>query len=214
MKRYLAEFISTFFLVFCGTGAIVIHQQGGEVIGHLGIAISFGLIVTIMILTLGEISGTHMNPVVTLIFIGLKIHPKKDLVPYIIAQTMGALAASSSLLLLFPENKLLGSTVPAGTEMQSFVLEVILTFLLVFVVLFMSQGSEHQKKFAPFGIGLTVLLEALFAGPICGASMNPIRSIAPALISGQTNHLWVYIVAPTVGAVLAAMSWKWSREMK
>lgn len=207
-KRYLSELIATFFLIFCGTGAVVINEQGGEVIGHLGIAISFGLIVTIMILSLREISGTHMNPVVTLIFVALKIHPKKDLIPYIIFQTIGAILASTTLLLLFPQNKMLGTTIPAGSEMQSFVLEVILTFLLVFVILFMSQGSDHQKQFAPFGIGLTVLLEALFAGPICGASMNPIRSLAPALVSGHLESLWVYIAAPTLGAILAALVWK------
>ncbi len=206
-RKYISEMTGTFALVFCGTGSIVINQESGGAIGHLGIAITFGLIVAAMIYALGDISGAHLNPAVTLAFFVAKKFPAKHLVPYIINQFLGAFAASATLKLLFPHNELLGATMPAGTPMQSFVLELILSFILMLVIIHVASGSKEQGMFAGIAIGAVVLLEALFAGPVCGASMNPARSLAPAMISGHTGHLWIYLLAPTLGAQVAIGFW-------
>ena len=207
MKKYLAEIIGTFALVFCGTGAIVINQEAGGVISHIGIAITFGLIVSSMIYTVGDISGAHLNPAVTIAFYVAKVFPSKEILPYILSQGVGAFLASITLKFLFPANNNLGSTLPSGLSMQSFVLEVILTFLLMFVILHVAKGSKEQGMFAGVAVGGMVMLEAIFAGPICGASMNPIRSLAPALTSGHLEHIWIYITAPIMGAILASIVW-------
>lgn len=207
MRKYLAEIIGTFALVFCGTGAIIINQETGGVITHAGIAITFGLIIAAMIYTVGDISGAHLNPAVTIAFWIAKEFPVKEVVPYVLSQAIGAFLASFVLKLLFPLNELLGTTLPSGSEMQSFILELILTFILMFVILHVAKGSKEQGMFAGIAIGSVVLLEAMFAGPICGASMNPIRSISPAVVSGHLEHLWIYLLAPVLGSVLAVLAW-------
>ncbi|HRE65698.1 MAG TPA: MIP family channel protein [Cyclobacteriaceae bacterium] len=212
MKKYLAEVIGTFALVFCGTGAIIINQEAAGVITHPGIAFTFGLIVMVMIYALGPVSGAHLNPAVTIAFTVAKRFPIKEVTPYILSQTAGAFLASGTLYLLFPANQFLGSTLPAGSEMQSFVLELILTFFLMLVIIHVATGSKEQGMFAGLAIGSTVLLEAMFAGPICGASMNPARSLAPALVSGHLEHLWIYLTAPVAGAVLGIMVWNILKE--
>jgi aquaporin NIP len=209
MKNYIAELIGTFALVFCGTGAIVIDQQSGGAVTHVGIAITFGLIIMSMIYSLGNISGAHLNPAVSIAFTIAKRFPLKKLPGYIVSQLVGALLASFTLKFLFPANQLLGATIPAGTEMQSFVLELILTFFLMLVIINVAVGSKEQGMFAGLAIGAVVGLEAMFAGPICGASMNPARSIAPAIASGHLEHLWIYVGAPVTGAVLAIPVWKY-----
>lgn len=203
MNRYIAELLGTFILVFCGTGAVVIDQQYNGAVTHVGIAITWGFIVMALIYALGDISGAHMNPAVTIAFIIAGRFPVKQVLPYIISQFMGALLASGTLHFLFPANETLGATLPAGSEMQSFVLEFLLTFFLMLVVINVATGSKEQGMFAGLAIGSTVLLEAMFAGPACGASMNPIRSMAPAFVSGHLEHLWIYIVAPIAGAAFA-----------
>jgi aquaporin NIP len=203
MNRYIAELLGTFALVFCGTGAIVINQQSGGVVTHVGIAITFGFIVMAMIYALGNISGAHLNPAVTIAFTIAKRFRVKEVLPYIISQLAGAMLASVTLNYLFPFNKTLGATLPAGSASQSFILECILTFLLMLVIINVATGSKEQGMFAGLAIGSTVLLEAMFAGPVCGASMNPARSIAPAIVSGHTEHLWIYITAPILGAAAA-----------
>jgi aquaporin NIP len=207
MKKYLAEIIGTFALVFCGTGAIIINQETGGTISHVGIAITFGLIVTAMVYAVGEISGAHLNPAVTIGLWIAKVFPSKEILPYVGAQTIGAFMASIILRYLFPLSQTLGATLPAGLPMQSFVLEIILMFILMFTIINVAKGSKEQRMFAGIVIGSVVLLEAMFAGPICGASMNPIRSLAPAIISGHTEHLWIYLSAPFIGSVLAVLSW-------
>lgn len=209
MRNYVAELIGTFALVFCGTGAIVINQQSGGAITHVGIAITFGLIVMSMIYSLGNISGAHLNPAVSIAFTVAGRFSAKQLPGYILSQLLGAILASLTLKFLFPTNELLGATMPAGTEMQSFVLELILTFFLMLVIVNVATGSKEQGMFAGLAIGSVVALEAMFAGPICGASMNPVRSIAPALASGHMEHLWIYIVAPIAGAAMAIPTWKY-----
>ena len=208
MKKYIAELIGTFALVFCGTGAIVINQQTNGQIGHIGIAITFGLIVTTMIYTFGDKSGAHLNPAVTVAFSLANLFPKKEILPYIASQIIGAFIASALLKWLFPTNINLGATIPAGSNLQSFVLEIVLTFLLMIVILFTSQGSKETGTIAGLAIGGVVLLEALFAGPICGASMNPVRSLSPAIVSGNVATIWIYLTAPFIGAVLAVLVYK------
>jgi aquaporin NIP len=207
MKKYYAEVIGTFALVFCGTGAIIIDQETGGIVSHAGVAFTFGLIVMVMIYALGPISGAHFNPAVTIAFTVARRFPAKQILPYILSQAVGALLASFMMKLLFPNNELLGATLPRGTEMQSFVLETVLTFFLMFVIIHVATGSKEQGMFAGLAIGSTVLLEAMFAGPICGASMNPIRSLSPAVVSGHPEHVWIYLTAPVLGAILAILVW-------
>lgn len=208
MKKYLAEFIGTFAVVFCGTGAIVINQQTGGEIGHTGIAITFGLIVTAMIYTFGETSGAHFNPAVTVGFWIAGLFRRREVIPFVLSQICGAVAASGLLRLLFPDNTNLGATLPADTALQSFALEWILTFILMLVIIFTSQGSKEVGIMAGMAIGATVLVEAMFAGPISGASMNPARSLAPAIISGNLTSLWVYMIAPPAGTMSAVLVYR------
>jgi len=209
MRNYIAELIGTFALVFCGTGAIVINEQYGGAITHVGIAITFGLIIMSMIYSLGNISGAHFNPAVSIAFTIAGRFPVKQLPGYIVSQLTGALLASLTLKFLFPANGLLGATMPAGTAMQSFILELILTFFLMLVIVNVAVGSKEQGMFAGLAIGSVVALEAMFAGPVCGASMNPARSFGPAIVSGHPEHLWIYIIAPVAGAALAIPIWKY-----
>jgi aquaporin Z len=203
MKKYIAEIIGTFSMVFCGTGAIIVDEVTNGAVTHVGIAITFGLIVMAMIYSVGSISGAHLNPAVTIAFSVAKRFPAKNIVPYILSQLTGALAASLLLRFLFPENILLGATLPSGSEIQSFILELVLTFFLMFVILNVSQGSRETGMFAGIAIGSVVLLEAMFAGPISGASMNPARSLAPAIVSLHLEQVWIYILAPVAGSILA-----------
>lgn len=212
MKKYVAEFLGTFALVFCGTGAIIIHQQTNGGISHAGIAITFGLIVMVMIYTFGDISGAHFNPAVTIAFSIAKKFEVKYILPYVFSQVLGAFSASFVLQYLFPDNEFLGTTLPSGTVTQSFVLEFILTFFLMLVIIHVATGSKEQGLFAGLAVGSTVLVEAMFAGPICGASMNPARSLAPALVSGHTEHLWIYLTATTSGATAAIPVWKFLKD--
>ena len=208
MNKYIAEAIGTFALVFCGTGAIIIDGVSGGAIGTVGIAITFGLIVMAMIAAVGEVSGAHFNPAVTIGFWVSKRFEGKEVFPYITAQAIGAFFASGVLRFLFPDSLTMGETLPAGPWLQTFVFEIILTFFLMFVIIHVATGSKEQGIIASIAIGAIVLLEALFAGPITGASMNPIRSIAPAIVNMNLEHLWMYIVAPILGSVLAVFSWK------
>ncbi len=209
MKKYLAEFIGTYALVFAGTGAIIIDQETHGSITHMGVAITFGLIVMSMIYTFGDISGAHINPAVSIAFTLAGKFPIRQLLPYIASQLSGALLASLTLKYLFPANEYLGATMPAGNAGQSFILEFILTFFLMLVIINVAKGSKEQGMFAGLAIGGVVALEAMFAGPICGASMNPARSLAPAIVSGHTEHLWIYLVATILGAALAIPVWKY-----
>lgn len=208
MQRYVSEVLGTFAIVFCGTGAIIINQETHGAITHVGVAMTFGLIVSAMIYALGNVSGAHFNPAVTVAFSIAGRFSGRQVLPYIISQLAGAVLASAVLRYLFPANALLGATLPAGAEGQSFVLEFILTYFLMLVILNVACGSKEQGMFAGLAIGAVVLLEAMFAGPICGASMNPARSVAPALVSGHLEHLWLYLVAPTVGAIAAVFTWQ------
>jgi aquaporin NIP len=202
-KSLFAEFLGTFGLVFAGTGAIVIDHASNGAIGHAGVAITFGLIVLAMIYTFGDVSGAHFNAAVTVGFAAAGRFPWRAVPSYIGAQVLGGFAASGLLRLLFPTDVTLGATLPAGSETQSFVLEVVLTFLLMLVILSVSTGGKEKGITAGIAVGAVIALEAMFAGPISGASMNPIRSLSPAIVSGHWEHLWLYLAGPILGALLA-----------
>jgi aquaporin Z len=210
-KKLIAELLGAFILVFAGTGAIIINDITNA-IGHVGVALTFGFVIVALIYSFAHVSGAHFNPAVTIAFWSMGEFERKNVIPYIAAQLVGGLLASLSLFLLLKENfvlvsevSYLGATIPSGTASQSFGFEFILTFILMIVICSSAIHGKATKDFAGLAIGLTVGLESMFAGPITGASMNPARSIAPALISGNVEHLWVYIVATTLGAVCAAV---------
>ncbi|MBY0460669.1 MAG: aquaporin [Gemmataceae bacterium] len=201
-RKVIAEAFGTFVLLFAGTGAVVVNDTFGGVT-HVGIALTFGLVVLAMIYAVGDVSGAHLNPAVTVAFAAAGRFPARCVLPYLAAQLGGAFVASVLLRSLFPDHPTLGATLPAGGVGQSFTFELLLTLILMFVVLRVSTGAKEKGITAGVAVGAVIALEALFAGPVCGASMNPARSLAPAVVSGRTEHLWVYLVAPTLGALLA-----------
>jgi len=203
MNKLLAESLGTFCLVFAGTGAIVVNQSTGGTVTHVGVALTFGLVVMAMIYAFGDVSGAHLNPAVSVAFVLARRFPVRELPGYVAAQLVGAFTASALLRVLFPANETLGATLPAGSVWQSLVLEVVLTFMLMLVILSVSSGPKEKGIMAGIAVGGVVGLEALFAGPISGASMNPARSLAPAVVSGHVEMVWVYLLAPVVGAALA-----------
>jgi MIP family channel proteins len=212
MRRLAAEALGTFALVFAGTGAVVINDVSGGTVTHVGVALTFGLVVLAMVYAVGDVSGAHLNPAVTLGFFAARRFEARWVAPYIISQCAGALLASLTLRLLFPTSATLGATSPAGGALQSFVLEFILTLLLMFVILSVSTGSKEKGVLAGVAVGSVIALEALFAGPISGASMNPARSLAPALVSLRLDSLWVYLTAPALGACAGVLACRCVQE--
>lgn len=207
MKKYFAEAIGTFCLVFAGTAAIVVNEQSGGAVTHVGVALTFGLIIMAMIYAVGETSGAHLNPAVTLGFWIARKFPAASIGPYVLSQTAGAFAASGLIKLLFV-NETLGATHPVGSALQTFVLEAVLTAMLMLVILGVSTGAKEKGLLAGVAIGGVIALEALFAGPISGASMNPARSLAPAVLSGVLGDVWIYLTAPIVGAAVGVLAHK------
>jgi len=165
-----------------------------------------------MVYTLGDVSGAHLNPAVTLGFWAARRLPGRDVAPYVVSQIIGAIGASDLLRVLFPQNRLLGATLPAGSEAQSFILEFVLTLLLMLTILCVSTGAKEKGITAGIAVGAVIGLEAMFAGPICGASMNPARSLAPAVVTIQFQHLWIYLIAPVLGAATATLACRCIRE--
>jgi aquaporin NIP len=212
MKKYLAEFIGTFMLVLCGTGVVVVNQQYGGVVSHVGVCLVWGAIVSSIIFAFGDVSGAHVNPAVTVAFWLARRFELKEVPPYLLSQAAGGIAASATLHFLFPENKLLGGTYPAGSEMQSFVMEFLVTFFLMLLIMQVSTGSKEKGMFAAVAIGSMVMLTALFAGPVSGDSMNPIRSLAPAIVSGHFEHQWIYLTSTFAGAAFAILIWHVLKE--
>ena len=206
MKKYVAEFIGTFVLVFCGTGAIVLNDTLEGMLGDFGIGVVFGLSVTAMIYCYKHISGAHINPAVTIGFAVTNLFNNKDLFGYIVAQILGGILASVSIHLLVPSQQKLGVTEAHIGIIQTFVLEFFLTLLLMLVIIFVSQHKKWASATA-IAVGGIVFLEAWLAGPFTGASMNPARSIAPALVSAQLTTLWIYILAPILGSLAAVGIW-------
>jgi len=212
LRKLAAELFGTYSLVFAGTGAIVINGVSGGTVSHVGIALTFGLIVLAMIYSLGDVSGCHLNPAVTLGFFLARRFEGRWVGLYIISQCLGAILASTTLRLMFPTNGTLGATLPAGDALQSFVLEFILTLILMFVILSVSTGSKEKGILAGVAVGSVIALEALFAGPISGASMNPARSLAPALVSMRLDSLWIYLAAPMLGAAVSVAACRCVQE--
>ena len=206
--RCLAELIGTFCLVFCGTGAVVVEQVTGK-LGHLGISLVFGLVVLAMIYAIGHVSGAHMNPAVTIAFHAAGRHERSEIVPYVAAQLLGAVAASAVLKLLFMgQTTNLGTTLPAGTVLQSFVFELVMSFMLMFTIMGVATDDRAEGTMAGIAIGGLIALEAAFGGPISGASMNPARSFGPALLTGNFAHHWLYWAAPIFGTLLGAGAYR------
>ncbi|MBP2656260.1 MAG: aqpZ2 [Firmicutes bacterium] len=210
IKKYIAEFVGTFFLVFAGTGAIIIDQLSNNALGHIGVSLVFGFIIVVMIYACGHISGAHFNPAVTVAFFTAGKFNKALVVPYVVSQILGGLCASALLWGMFGNQCDLGATVPSipvGNILVavSFIAEFVFTFLLMFVIMGVATDSRAEGSFAGLAIGLTVFIGAEVVGPVSGGSFNPARSVAPALVSGNLDHLWLYIIAPILGAVCAAM---------
>lgn len=205
MRPLAAEAFGTFCLVFAGTGAVVVNDLHGRVVTHVGVAFTFGLVVLAMIYTLGDVSGCHLNPAVTLGFCAARRFGWDRAVPYILAQIAGAVLASLALRAMFPAHPSLGATLPAGPVLQSWVMEFILTLMLMVVILSVSTGAKEKGILAGVAVGAVIALEAMFAGPVSGASMNPARSLAPAVVAGRLDHLWVYLTAPVAGALAGVL---------
>lgn len=211
LRAAAAEAIGVFGLVFAGCGAIVNNALSGGAIGHAGISATFGLIIMVMIYALGHISGAHFNPAVTLAFAATRHFPLRLAPLYLAAQFAGAVAASVALRTLFGQVANLGATTPRGGTGQSLVLEAILSFFLMFVIMAVATDTRAVGQAAAIAIGGTVALEALFGGPISGASMNPARSFGPALLSGVWDTQWLYFVGPLAGALLGAVAYQFVR---
>lgn len=212
--QWVAEAIGTFGLVFAGCGAIMIDRLSKGQITHVGVGLVFGLIITVMIYALGHISGAHLNPAVTLAFVLVRHFPVRRLLLYWSAQLVGATFAALCLRFLLGDVASLGMTLPAGNggAWQSFGLETILAFFLMLVIMAMATDTRAVGQAAALAIGATVALEALFAGPISGASMNPARSLGPALVSWTWTAQWVYLTGPFLGAIAGALIYRWLRE--
>jgi MIP family channel proteins len=205
----IAEGIGTFILVFAGTGAVMVNAISDGAITHLGISFVFGAVVAALIYSLGHISDAHFNPAVTLAFWASGFFPRQKVMAYILAQALGAIAASGLLRLSLGNVAQLGATLPLkGNWVQALVLETVLTFILMFVILGSGLDRRSPVGFAGLAIGLTVGLEAAFMGPITGASMNPVRSLGPALVGNLWQHHWLYWVAPILGAQLAVLTYR------
>jgi MIP family channel proteins len=199
-----AEFVGTFALVFAGCGAIMVDAKTGA-LGHVGVAISFGLVIMVMIYAVGHISGAHFNPAVTLAFALTRHFPWPRLLGYWTVQLLAALTAAAILRGSLGNIAHVGATLPSGSQSQSFLWELVMSFFLMFVIMAVATDTRAVGEAAAIAIGATVGLDAMFGGPISGASMNPARSIGPAFVSGDLDALWLYIVAPIAGAALGAL---------
>ena len=212
--QHLTKYSKSDALVFAGCGAIVVNETLSGVLGCVGVSLVFGLVVMAMIYAVGNISGAHLIPAVTLGFMFARRLEKRYVTGYIVSQTVGALAAAVLLRLLFPEHGTLGATLPTGGLFRAFIMEVILSFLLMFVILNVSTGHMEKGIMAGVAVGGTIALDALVGGPVSGASMNPARSLAPALISGNLASLWIYLAAPILGALLALPTCRWIQGLE
>ncbi|KAG0592133.1 hypothetical protein KC19_1G227800 [Ceratodon purpureus] len=207
VQKVVAEVISTFILVFTGCGAAMVNTISDGKVTPVGISLVFGLVVTIMIYAVGHISGAHMNPAVTLAFAVARHFPWTQVPLYIGAQCGGSIMASFTLRWILHPAASEGATLPAGSDVQSFLLEIVITFILMFVVAAVATDTRACGELAGIAVGSAVALNALMAGPISGASMNPARSLGPAVASGNYRAIWVYITGPIIGSVLGMMAY-------
>ena len=208
MKKYLAEFLGTFILVFFGTGSVIVNEQYNGALGLVGISLTFGIIIIAIIYSLGSISGAYINPAVTIALWFGKLIDRKEALLYVLAQFFGAIIASLLLKFIFPNNLGLGTTNPSGSIMQTAIVETICTFVLILTILGSTKsGTKETKALAGLVIGLLVTGLIFFAGPISGGSFNPARSFAPALISRNFSYIWIYLTTPVFGGILAIFIW-------
>ena len=198
------ELLGTYAMVFCGTAAMAVNEVNGS-ISHVGVAITWGLIVMAMIYAFGELSGAHFNPAVTFGFALSGRFAWKNVPIYIVMQVIAAILASITVKYLLPESEFIGASIPSIDATRAFVLETILTFILMIVIIHISTGSKEIGPVAGLAVGSVILLEAMFAGPLTNASMNPARSLGPAIVSGHFQSLWIYLTAPFLGASLAVV---------
>ncbi len=209
-RALAAEAIGTFALVFAGCGAIMVDAKTGQ-LGHVGVAITFGLVIMAMIYAVGHVSGAHFNPAVTLAFVVTRHFPRSRALAYWVAQVTGAIAAAAVLRGSLGNIAHVGATLPSGSQTQSFLWELVMTAFLMFVILAVATDTRAVGEAAAIAVGGTVGLDAMFGGPISGASMNPARSIGPAVVSGDLHSLWIYIAAPVAGASLGAVAYQFVR---
>jgi len=211
LQRAGAELVGTYALVTAGCGAIMVNAETG-VVGHVGIALTFGLVIMVMIAATGHISGAHFNPAVTVAFALTRHFPWRDVPFYVGGQLFGAILGAVTLRLLIGDAAMLGATLPSGTLTQSFGIEVLLTAVLMFVIIAVATDTRAVGETAAIAIGATVALDALWGGPISGASMNPARSLGPALVAGIFQAQWIYVVAPLIGAAIGGYLYQWLRH--
>lgn len=211
LRRAGAEFIGTYALVTAGCGAIMVNTLTGS-LTHVGVALTFGLIITVMIAATGHISGAHFNPSVTIAFALTRHFAWREVPVYVGSQLLGAVLGAVTLRLVLGDVAQLGMTLPAGSLSQSFVLEILLTAVLMFVIISVATDTKAVGETAALAIGFTVALDALWGGPISGASMNPARSLGPALVAGIWIDQWVYVLAPVIGASIGAFAYQLIRE--
>jgi MIP family channel proteins len=211
LRRAGAEFIGTYALVTAGCGAMIVNTLTGS-LTHVGVALTFGLIIAVMIAATGHLSGAHFNPAVTIAFAVTRHFSWREVPVYIASQLVGAIAGTLTLLLLFGPVANLGATLPSGSTLQSFGLEVLLSAVLMFVIISVATDTRAVGELAALAIGFTVALDALWGGPISGASMNPARSFGPALISVTWVAHWIYWAGPILGAVLGALTYQLLRD--
>ena len=208
LQKTGAEMVGTFALVFAGCGATMIDAITGGTISHLGVGLAFGLVIMVMVCATGHISGAHFNPAVTLAFAATGGFPWREVPGYLAGQVVAAVLAAASLLAILGSAADLGATSPVGAHEQSFALEVVLTFFLMFVITAVATDARAIGQMAAWAIGGTVAVGSIFGGPISGASMNPARSLGPGLVSGQPlEELWIYLAAPVLGALAGAATY-------
>ncbi len=212
LPRYVGELVGTCLLVFVATGVVVANTAAGGAITHAGIAIATGLVVTAMVYSLGHLTGAHFNPAVSLAFAVGRHFPVRDLVPYWLAQLLGAILASLVVRALWGDVAGLGATLPGLSDGRALLLEALLTFMLMFVITAVATDTRAVGQGAALAIGFTVLLAVMFAGPASGASMNPARSLGPALVSGTWAHQWIYVVGPLAGSVCGVLTYEAIRK--
>jgi MIP family channel proteins len=210
VRPLVAEAIGTFALVFAGCGAIVVDAKTGQ-LGHLGVALTFGLVIMVMIYAVGHVSGAHFNPAVTFAFALSRHFPWSRAAGYWAAQVAGGIAAAAIVRASLGLHAHDGATLPSGSQGQAFLWELVLTFFLMFVIMAVATDTRAVGEAAAIAVGGTVGLDALFGGPVTGASMNPARSLAPAIVSGELHALWLYLAAPPLGAALAALTYRFLR---
>jgi aquaporin Z len=214
LRRWVAEAVGTFFLVLIGPGAVMVNAYSGGAVGHAGVALAFAFVITAMIYALGHLSGAHLNPAVTLGFWSARRFPARELVPYIVAQCLGAMLASLTLRAVLGPIGALGATLPSISLAGAFTIEWLLSFALMFVIMAVATDERVADGFAAIAVGLTVGFGAMMGGPLTGASMNPARSLGPAVVGNLWRAHWIYWLAPITGMIVAANVYEYLRPSK